>query len=58
MNTPLTEESLMEALTKLSKIDAKELKPTKIIMVPYPNETASQFQARVEASKRMMGKFK
>jgi hypothetical protein len=59
----LTENSLVECLQniratlKLSP-DPVGIKPTKLIMVPYSDESTEQFQARVILAKHMVENLK
>lgn len=56
----LTEKALEACLADLYKLNGKEpinIRPTKLIMVPYPGETVEAFNRRVVEARRLVARM-
>jgi len=58
----LSETSLEQAVLEIQKMlrddgESTSIRPTKLLMYPYPDETVEEFKRRCEAAKEMVARL-
>ena len=60
MSQDLSETSLEQAVLEIQKMLREEtisIRPTKLLMYPYPDETVEEFKQRCAAAKEMVARL-